>query len=159
MKQRILALWLKLILVGVSLCAALLYGPFLPSFGLNIVHENPEFIYCFVPWLIFLELTALPCIVSAFYAWKIFSNIGNDKSFCMENAQSMGRIAILAGGDGAYFLVGNIIFFLFSMSHPALFLLAMLVVFGTAAVSIVCAALSHFIRKAAELQEQSDFTI
>lgn len=159
MKQHTLSRWLKIILLGVSVCAALFYAILLPSFGMNIMADNPEFVYCFWPWLIFLELTAVPCVISAVLAWRIFSAIGQDQSFTMKNANRMALIAKLAAGDGAYFLLGNIVFFLLSMSHPALFILAMLVVFAAVTVAVLCAALAHLIRRAAELQDQSDFTI
>ena len=45
------------------------------------------------------------------------------------------------------------------MSHPGVALASLLGVFAGVAVAIAAAALSHLVRKAAELQEQSDYTI
>jgi len=45
------------------------------------------------------------------------------------------------------------------MNHPGIVIVSMVVVFVGAAISVVAAALSHMIMKAADLQEQSDYTI
>lgn len=45
------------------------------------------------------------------------------------------------------------------MSHPSVVLFSLVVVFGGIAVAVAAAVLSHLSKKAALLQEQSDFTI
>ncbi len=159
MEQKSLARWLKIILVGVALCALAVYGVVLPSLGLSIAGANPEYAFCFWPWLIFLWGTALPCCAAFVLAWRIFTNIGQDRSFSMENARYLKGVAWLAAGDAGYFVLGNMVFLMLNMSHPGFFLLSMLVAFAGFAISVVAAALSHLVRKAAALQEQSDLTI
>ena len=77
----------------------------------------------------------------------------------MENARALRAIAFLAAGDAAFFFLGNVVFLFLNMSHPGVVLASLLGVFAGVAVAIAAAALSHLVRKAAELQEQSDFTI
>ena len=45
------------------------------------------------------------------------------------------------------------------MSHPGVVLASFVVVFVGVAVAVASAALSHLVKKAAALQEQSDWTI
>ena len=77
----------------------------------------------------------------------------------MENAKLLALISRLAAGDAVFFFVGNVALWLLDMSHPGVVLLSLLVVFAGVAVSVAAACLSHLVRKAAVLQEQSDYTI
>jgi len=61
--------------------------------------------------------------------------------------------------DAGFFFVGNIILFLLSMSHPGVVIASLVIVFVGIAVAVAAAALSHLVKKAAVLQEQSDWTI
>ena len=45
------------------------------------------------------------------------------------------------------------------MNHPGVILMLLLVVFAGVAVAVAAAALSHLVKKAAVLQEESDLTI
>ena len=154
-----LAKWIKLVLAGAGLCGLFVYAAILPAFGLSLVAQYPELGYCYRPWLIFLCLTGVPCYVALALGWRIAGNIGRNRSFCMENAGFMRWIAWLAAGDAAFFFLGNLALWLGSMNHPSVMLASLLVVFAGVAVTIVAAALSHLIRKAADLQTQSDLTI
>lgn len=159
MNQKTLSNCLKAIIIGVALCGLVIYAGILPFWGGDIAAENPEFAYCYWPWLIFLWITAVPCYTALVFAWKIAVNIGADRSFSMENARLLEKISLLAAGDAAFFFLGNIVLLCLNMNHPGIVLLSMLLVFAGVAVTVVSAALSHLVRKAAELQEQSDFTI
>ncbi|MBE7006207.1 MAG: DUF2975 domain-containing protein [Ruminococcaceae bacterium] len=159
MKQKALARWLKAAVIGVALCLAVVYLLIIPDFGKSIAAQNPEFAFCYWPWLIFLWCTALPCIAALILGWGVAGRIGKDRSFCMENARALRAIAFLAAGDAAFFFLGNVVFLFLNMSHPGVVLASLLGVFAGVAVAIAAAALSHLVRKAAELQEQSDYTI
>ena len=159
MKQKSLARWLKAAIVGVALCLAVVYLLVIPDFGKSIAAQNPEFAFCYWPWLIFLWCTALPCIAALILGWTVAGRIGKDRSFCMENARALRAIAILAAGDAAFFFIGNVVFLFLNMSHPGVVLLSLVPEFAGACIASAAAALSHLVRKAAELQEQSDYTI
>ena len=45
------------------------------------------------------------------------------------------------------------------MNHPGILLVSLLICVIGIAISIAAACLSHLVRKAADLQEQSDFTV
>ena len=159
MSQKSIAGWLKGIIIGIALCGLVIYALVIPSVGLSITAANPEFAYCFLPWLIFICLTALPCYAALVIAWKVASNIGCDRSFTMENAKWIKYIAVLAAADALFFFVGNVVFLLLNMNHPGIALLSLIVVFAGIAIAIAAAALSYLVKKAALLQEQSDWTI
>ena len=159
MEQKGLAIWLKIILVGVGICGLVVYFVVFPSYGELLVNDYPEFSNRFWPWLIFLWISGIPCYAVLLFGWKIATNIGRDQSFSNVNAKYLKWIAWLAAGDGIFFFVGNIIFLFTNMSHPGVALFSLLVVFAGVAVAVASAVLSHLVQKAAVLQEQSDFTI
>ncbi|MBR2520757.1 MAG: DUF2975 domain-containing protein [Oscillospiraceae bacterium] len=159
MKQSTLSKWLKFIILGVGVCGILVYAVFVPEYGRSTVEANPEFTGWFVPWLVFLSVTALPCYAALVLAWKIAVNIGCDRSFSTENARYLKWISFLAAGDALYFFIGNVVMLVLDMNHPGIALASLLIVFAGLAVTVASAALSHLVGKAAALQEQSDLTI
>ena len=159
MEQKKLAGWLKAIVIGIAICGIFIYVLIIPGYGKMLAEEYPEFACCYQPCLIFISCTALPCCLALYFAWKIFTNIGNDDSFSKENADYLKWISWLAAGDAAFFFLGNIILFLLGMSHPAAGLYSLFIVFAGIAVSVAAAALSHLVLKAAKLQEDSNLTI
>ena len=159
MEQKALAQWLKFILIGVGICGLIVYFLVLPSLGESIIADYPEFEYRFWPWLVFLWATVVPCYAALFFGWRIAVNIGADRSFIPENADHLKKISWLAVDDSVYLFLGNLIFLFTGMSHPGMTLFSLLVVFAGIAVTVASATLSHLVKKAAGLQEQSDLTI
>ncbi|MBR1759075.1 MAG: DUF2975 domain-containing protein [Lachnospiraceae bacterium] len=159
MKQKTFSRWLKVILVGVALIGAFVYCYAVPELGKEIAEANPEFAYCFWPWLIFISLTAIPCYIALVHAWQVVDSIGKDLAFTRENAKHLSWISWLAAGDAAFFFVGNFVLGFLSMSHPGVLLMSLFVSLIGAAIAIMAAALSYLVGKAAELQDQSDLTI
>lgn len=99
------------------------------------------------------------CYVVLVFAWKIAGNIRKNRSFSMENAKSLKWIAVLAAADTGFFFVMNIVYLFLNMNHPGIVLASLGVLVIGIAISAVSATLSHLVRKAADLQEQSDLTI
>ena len=56
-------------------------------------------------------------------------------------------------------LIGCIVLLFLGMSHPGIVLYAFAIEFLGIAVAVATEALSHLVKKAAALQEQSDWTI
>ena len=159
MEQRTLVKWLKILVLFAAVCGLGLAGGVLPLAGQWLVESYPEFSYCFWPWLIFLWVLSAPCFMALYLAWKIFENIEKDHAFTLENAAHMGRISFLAAADAVVLLVGNVLFWLIGMNHPGILLLCFAVTLIGIGFSVAAEALSHLIRKAADLQDQSDWTI
>ena len=49
MKQKNLALWLKLIIIGMAVCGLGVYGYFLPVMGKSLSEAYPEFADRYIP--------------------------------------------------------------------------------------------------------------
>lgn len=159
MEQKHLSNWLKLILVGVGVCGLVVYALAVPMYGLSLRAQYPEFSNRFWPWLLFIWVSGIPCFMVLYYGWKVSTNIGNDQSFTDQNASLLKTISVLAALDAAFFFVGNIVLLFLNMSHPGVLIASFVIVFVGVAVSVAAAALSHLVKKAAVLQEQSDWTI
>ena len=160
MKQKSLSNWLKIIIVVTAVIGAVAAFAFIPYYGRHIVEVSPEMSYCYYPWLVFEILFSLPCLAALFFGWKIAANIGADRSFTRENSAYLRNIAILAAVDSCYFLLGNWALVFLDMNIPGLaFIVAPLLSFFGVAFSVVFAALSHLVYKAAVLREDSDLTI
>ena len=159
MSQSNLSKWLKFITIGVALCLAIVYFFVIPELGTSLASQYPEFAFCYLPWLIFLVLTSIPCYTALVYGWKIAVEISRDNSFSYANSASLRMIALLALIDSAYFFIGNIVFLLLNMSHFGILLLSFLVDTIGIAIAVISAALSHMVYKSAKLKEENDLTI
>lgn len=159
MNQHKLSVWLKAIIAGIGICGLIVYFVILPVYGNSLRQDLPEFAYCFWPWLIFLWVTAIPCYAALVLGWKIAVRIGEDRSFSVDNARSLQTIAWLAAGDTVFFFLGNLVFFFLNMNHPGVLVISLLICFAGVAVTVAAACLSHLVRKAAVLQDESDLTV
>lgn len=159
MSQKTLSKWMKLIIILLGLCGAAAYGVIVPVVGRNLTADYPEFAYCFAPWFVFLLLTAIPCYTVLVLGWKIASSIKADQSFSFKNAKRLKCVAILALATSIYLFAGNFVFLLLNMNHPSILLASMIIVFVGISISVASAVLSYLVKKAAQLQEQSDLTI
>lgn len=159
MKQKTLSNWLKAIIVGALVAGTVIYAWIIPLLGRELVSMYPEFAKCYIPWLTFLIISGIPCYAALVFSWKIAANIGKDQSFSLANAKLLKGISVLAASDSAFIFLGNTVFLLLSMNHPSIILTSFFIVFLGIAISVAAAVLSHLVRKAADLQEQSDLTI
>lgn len=159
MEQKVLSRWLKGIIIGTVLCGLAVYAAVVPTLADYMLEGYPEFAAAELPWKIFIWSSGIPCFTVLFFAWKIASNIGMDRSFIDENAKNLKWISCLAAGDALFFFLGNILLLFLNMNHPGIVLASSIIVFIGAAVSVASAVLSHLVKKATALQEQSDLTI
>lgn len=159
MNQISLSKWLKGIIAGMAVCGGIIYFYLIPYLGKEITWANPEFAYCYWPWLIVLWISAIPCYVALFFGWKIVVEIGKDNSFSRKNAEYLKRISVLAVTDSVFFFGANLVLMMMGMNHPGVFLLSLFVDFAGIAAAIVSASLSHLVQKAAEIREENELTI
>lgn len=159
MSQKSLSKWLKAIIGGMAVCGAVIYFYMIPIWGRDLTKANPEYASWYLPWLIAILISGIPCYLVLYFGWKISTEIGRDNSFSMENAEHLKKISILAAIDSLYFFVVNVVFMMIGINHPGVFLISMLAIFAGIVVTVAAAALSHLVRKAAEIQEENEFTI
>ena len=141
-------------------------------------------ILCCLVWLVFanwfgrmLGLAVMePPLLVFWDAWKIFTQIGKNNSFCVENARRLRRISFCALAD----TVLDVILLVYGVIHrfrfvasfapddimkelgEDLFLAAVRFLFVAiigVAITVAAAALSHLTLKAAHLQDENDLTI
>ncbi len=154
-----LAKWLKAAVIALALIGAVVYAVIIPSMGVTMRAQYPEFSDRFWPWLLFLTSTAIPCYTILVFGWLIARSIGQGRSFSMENAARLKKIAVTAGVLSLYFFVGNNALWLLNMSHPGIVIGSLLFVLAGFAVTVAAAALSRLVARAADLQDESDLTI
>ena len=159
MKQKSLSNWLKAIIIGMGFIGLAFYGLVVPALGNDLVSHYPEYNDAYYLWVVFLWLTAIPCYIVLYLAWKISANIGKDNSFSKGNAVCMKYISMLAAGDSIFFFVGNIVYLVIGFNHPSVVLASLVIVFIGVSIAVAAAVLSHLILKAAQLKEENDLTI
>lgn len=171
MKQKELSILLRAIVVLCGLVWLVLANWFGRMLGLAIVEDAYVLAY---PLLLCLML--LPPLVVFWDAWNIFTQIGRNNSFCVDNARRLRRISFCALTDTVLdivLLVYGVIYRFRFVSQFApdeimkelgddLFLAVvkfLFVAFIGVAVTVAAAALSHLTLKAAQLQDDNDLTI
>ncbi len=165
MGQKELSLLLKMVVIVLAVFLTAALGFFLPP----LAHEAYLFYadlnegaarvlgYWVVPAVI--GLSAIPCYAALVLGWKIFTQIGLNNSFCAENARRLRTISRLALTDTVVYLLLSLLLCAMGIAHPSIVLiLAAVILFGAAA-TVVCAALSHLTKKAADLKADNDLTI
>lgn len=159
MSQKGLANSLKAVIIGIGACGLAIYFYFLPVWGKVIVNSAEGYEDCYLPWMFFLWITAIPCYLVLFCGWKIASEIGRDNSFSDINAKLLKYIAGLTAFDSVFLFVGSIVLYILNLSHVTVVLLSMVIVFAGITVTVAAAALSHLVYKAAVLKKESELTI
>ena len=145
MKQKKLANLLKLMIIGVGVCGLFVYAMVIPPLGKEMLFA--------------VLLTASPFYVALVHSWKIMSNIANDDSFTIENADLLAKIASLARIDSVFLLAWSVLFFTIKLINLQILVVSLFIVFIGIVVAAIFAALSHLVLRAADLQDQYDLTI
>ena len=107
--------------------------------------------------LAFYWAASIPCFAILIIAWKISASIKTERLFTDKVAKMIKMCALILLMDLGVFFIGNIIFLLLKMNDFAIIYLFLIV--GGAVLSVFLSVLSHYIAKAAELQEISDSTV
>ena len=107
-KQKTLSNWLKAVVIGMGILGAIVYGAVLPMIWLEATTDHATLggMTCWIR-LGFVWVTAIPCYIALVYAWKVFTEIGNNNSFSFVNAKYLKWISVLAIGDAAFFFVAT----------------------------------------------------
>ena len=160
MNQKNLAKYLQFITIGIAVLGILIYFGIVPVVGNAILEKiENQYQYSYYAWLILIWISGIPCYVSLFHFWNISKEIEKDHSFSSENAIRLKKISKWFILDVLYFFVGNIVFLLFGMNNLSIFGVSLFVDFVGMVVSILAAALSHLVYKAAAIEEENKLTI
>lgn len=159
MSPKSLSIWLKVAVIALAFIGLCVYAVIIPSYGVSKLSEYPEFSNRFLPWLLFITLTAIPVYFALTLCYLIAVNIGKDKSFSRKNSRYLKWIMIDVVAASTYFFIGNVILLFLSMSHPGIFLLSLLVTLLGFTLAVAAAVLSHLVAKAADIKNENDLTI
>ena len=159
MKQKQMAVWLRVVIIGFAVFTAAAYAFVIPALGHQAVRAMPEFSYAYMPWLTLALASAVPVAAALVLCWQITGTLKKERPFVPENAVRLKRIAMLAFFDVALVLVCEFVFFFFRMNHAGIFLLSFIPGFVAVAFGICCLGLAQLVEHAADLQQQSDLTI
>lgn len=150
-----------LLLAGVIACigGAAVFFLYAPGVAFECREMYPELAWLCWPLLAYIWVIALMYIHAVVCYMRISLRLGNNRSFCTENAQDLRRIALfLAIAAGLWILL----IFLPGMAGVSVgpaFLLFLLAGMASLAVAMVAYVLSLLVRRAAELQAENDLTI
>lgn len=150
---------LKAVIIGMAVCGALIYFWAFPGIGHMIVQSYRETESYYLPWIIFLWISGIPCYLVLCLMWQITKSISENKAFSYENSKRFRRISVLALSDTIFFFAGNILLLLMNMNHPSIVLCSVGIVFAGITIAVISKAFAHLANRAAQLQEQSDLTI
>ncbi len=159
MRQKNLSRYLKLLVLLIGIVCLIAFVVILPILMKDGTALDPSLAKWSWPWTIFLWGAAIPVFIALLLVYRIADTVGKDQSFCAANSHRLTVISYLAAGDGVYFLLGNVFFFLFGRSHPSILLLSLILFIAAVAVSVVAAILSHWVQKATNLQDEVTFTV
>lgn len=159
MKQTELARWLKLIVITAAVCCAALGGVLVPYIGLEEARATPDLAWLFWPCLAFFWLTELVVLAALYQAWRIFTEIGRDNSFCAENAARLRTVSRLAIADSVLYALGAVVLVCLNAMNPGVLLVFAGIVLVGLAIAAAAAALSHLTQKAASIKDENDLTI
>ena len=92
---------------------------------------------------------------------NLYNELKTKVDFFFEYEFTVFKVLGLLDGNvvSFFFVLGNILYLFLGMNHPGIVLASLVVVFIGVTVAVASAALSHLVKKAAALQEQSDWTI
>ena len=163
MSQKELSVLLKAVVAVLAVFLAAVLVFFVPMLGRIVADyyagdplKEAVFGYA-VPGIV--ALSSLPGFIALWLAWQIFTQIGRNNSFCVENAGRLRLISRLALGDTCVYVILAVAVLALGPKHPSVPLIFIALTLFGAAVTIACAALSHLTQKAADLKNDNDLTI
>lgn len=110
---------------------------------------------------ILVGISAVPAVMCLIRFWGICESIRKDRSFSMENALRLKRMSQYMLADTLLYTGFLAWFFLAGWYVAAAWLIfpVLLAIFISVALTVLCAALSHLVQKAGEIQEEQELTI
>lgn len=159
MKRETISKLLKIMIVGMGICGFIIYLLLFPAISREIVNRYPEFSKCFLSWLVFIWITAIPCYMVLGLMWKITTSVRWGNIFTFINGKRMKKIFFWTVSDTTFFLLGNILLLLLNRSHLSVFILSMGIIFIGYSIAVISIAFAEFLNGAAALQEENALTI
>ena len=163
MTTKSLLFWVRCAIVIIALCGitvcALWYPYSFSIINIDLTATDLSELTTVQGWglLSFYWAVSIPCFAILIIAWKISASIKTEQLFTNKTAKMIKICALILLVDSSVFLIGNVVFLLLKMNDFAI--IYFFLIMGGLVLSVLLSALSHYVAKAAELQELSDGTI
>ncbi|MBS6397541.1 MAG: DUF2975 domain-containing protein [Clostridiales bacterium] len=160
MKQTEMSGYLKVITAGVGVLLLVFAVWFLPLV-LKETLEEVGGVYAYRGVCMLIWISAVPALGCLIRFWGICGSIGQDRSFSGENAWRLKRMSQYMLADTVLY-AGFLVWFFFAGWYEKaawLWFPVLLAVFISVTLTVLCAALSHLVQRASQMQEEQDLTI
>lgn len=163
MTTKSLLFWVRCAIVIIALCGitvcALWYPYSFSIINIDLTATDLSELTTVQGWglLSFYWAVSIPCFAILIIAWKISASIKTEQLFTNKSAKMIKICALILLVDLSVFLIGNVVFLLLKMNDFAI--IYFFLIMGGLVLSVLLSALSHYVAKAAELQELSDGTV
>ena len=159
MGQKELARCLKALDLVALACFLGVMLAIVPARCAALAATNPELSQLVAFGWAFIVATALPMIGVAVNAWKIFTQISADNSFCVDNATRLVRIGAFSIVEACLFIGCIAALAMAKVLADGLLAVLLVAVVASGGLGIVAFALSHLTAKAAVIKDENDLTV
>ena len=159
MSRKTVSILLKALVVCTALGLAFAIAVLLPTYLRHVVEVCPELRACFFWGIVYSCALAVPVCWALVLAWQVFTTIGNDTTFCPENAKRLKTAALLATVDTAAVLASMVFLFFANALPPFLMLTFGGTAFAGFALAVVCFALGELVAQATRIKQENDLTV
>ena len=133
-----------------------MYSVVVPWTLCTFVEQYPEFSNYFIPWLVFIILTAIPLYTILAFGWSISTEIGKDMSFTEKNVKSLRGVAFCLAFESAFFFMGNIVLWLANLNLLGIVAVSTVLCIFLACVAVAVNILAHLVKKATAIREENE---
>lgn len=151
MTEKSLCFWIRCAIIAVALFGIAVCAVWIPISVIN----SPK-AACWIQ-RVFYWLTAAPCFVVLVLGWMVSMQMKKGELFREKTAKLIQLATVILFVDILVFFLGTLVFFLLDW-NGLLFLYSLIAVVGMFVV-LFLAVVSHYVLKAAVLQEESEGTI
>ena len=158
MTGKALCFWVRCAIIAIAICGVCVCAFWYP-FCVFLTSITPQGIGKAVFWvqILFYWLTSLPCFWILIMGWRVTTAIKEERLFQEGTAKTVKNATQILFIDLAVFFIGNVLFLLLDWNRLA-WIYFVFVIVGLV-IGIFMAILSHYLYRAAELQEESEGTI
>ena len=160
MEHRRVSYWLMGAGALATAAIALVFFLFAPVTALSYRDAYPALAHLFWPGLAFVWCIGLLYGAAMIEYFRVCRRVGQDRSFCMENAVGLARIALLLAAAGGLWLAGMGLALLQPGIHFAPWCLWLLLACAASlAMAVLAWGLGRLLRRAVEIKEDNDLTV
>lgn len=159
MNHKRLSLFLKAAGCVAALGGAAVFFGYAPSVGREAKSMYPALAWLFWPMLLYIWGIGGVYAAALAQYMCICGRIGQNRSFCAENAKGMRLIGTLLFVASGLWLALIIVSALMPQGFGPAWLIFLLAAMASFAVGVVARVMAYLVRRAAQLQEDSDLTV